>query len=171
MMTAGSRATALCVAAAAVWTASSARAQTWYRPDDGTVRYYGFTSVANTADQYGNEFIDVYGSQGGPTYSVVMSELLVNYVSAYDGVPVVTWNLGGATYGIPSGLRLWNPSANIWHQEVFVLGTDNNLYHQWNDVYGWSGWYSLGAPPGVSLCSSPSAVSWTGAFGVRPRCH
>ncbi len=56
------------------------------------------------------------------------------------------------------GLRAvaWGDS----HREVFALGTDLRLWHDWSDDnFSWSGWYSLGGP-NAGLCSASSAVSW-----------
>ncbi len=55
-------------------------------------------------------------------------------------------------------------SAIAWgmHREVFGLGTDYALYHQWSDDNStWSGWWPLYTPPSGALCTKPSAVSWS----------
>jgi len=65
-----------------------------------------------------------------------------------------TWtNLGGVTYNSPAAVG-WGT-----HREAFVIGTNNNLYHNYTDNQTWSGWQSLGAPTG-GICVSLSAVSW-----------
>jgi len=65
-----------------------------------------------------------------------------------------TWtNLGGATYNSPAAVG-WGT-----HREVFVISTDNNLYHNYTDDQTWSGWQILGSPQG-GICASLSAVSW-----------
>ena len=51
-------------------------------------------------------------------------------------------------------------SKGVGHLEIFVVGSDGAMYHNWQDVFAghssWSGWQSLG---GVCL-SGPGAASW-----------
>ncbi len=54
---------------------------------------------------------------------------------------------------VPTG-----PPLNV-HLDVFVRGTDNNIYHRWQFNSNWSAWDPMGAPPGGAT-SDPSAVSW-----------
>jgi hypothetical protein len=57
------------------------------------------------------------------------------------------------------GVLLSPPSAVCWAPnriDVFVVGTDNALWHRWWDGQSWGGWESLG---GV-LASPPVPVSW-----------
>ena len=51
-------------------------------------------------------------------------------------------------------------SKEVGHLEIFVVGSDGAMYHNWQDVFAghssWSGWQSLGG-----LClSGPGAASW-----------
>ena len=77
-----------------------------------------------------------------------------------------TWSaqdaLNGAMIGRAAAIG-WAP--NQWFPtrlEVFVQGTDHNLYRQWFDGQ-WRGWSALGGPLG----SSPTVASWgTGRLDV-----
>jgi hypothetical protein len=61
--------------------------------------------------------------------------------------------LGGVSQGAPA-TTTWDPGR----LDVFVRGSDNQLWHNW-DAGGWWGWEPLGAPPG-GLTSAPGAVAW-----------
>jgi hypothetical protein len=51
------------------------------------------------------------------------------------------------------------------HEEVFVRGTDGQVFHKWwVDGTGWSAWFPLGAPPG-GFQGAPSAI-WRGTAGA-----
>jgi len=135
---------------------SHAGAVTWTRFDNSTKPFNGWwPAVVRRNIGYTTDLIDVYtvSNDGGQTPMV--TKLSVDSENFPDGNPLDTTDLGGST--------LQPPSAVGWgtHQEVFVLGTDRRLWHNWNDGNGWFGWVPLGNPIGVSLCSPPSAVSWT----------
>ena len=61
--------------------------------------------------------------------------------------------LGGVSSGSPAATT-WGPGR----LDVFVRGSDNNLWHKWY-AGAWSGWESLGSPAG-GLGSDPAAVAW-----------
>ena len=69
-----------------------------------------------------------------------------------------TWSdwqpLGGATLKGPT-----IASRGVGRLDAFVLGLDNNVYIKNYANGAWSPWQSLGAPAGVTLVSSPDAVS------------
>ncbi len=90
-------------------------------------------------------------------YSVAQSDhsVWVNTVNSFTGV-VGGWHALG-------GVVLSSPSAVAWsnHREVFAIGTDSALYHDWSDDnVNFSGWNYIGHPSSTTLCSAPSAVSW-----------
>jgi hypothetical protein len=58
--------------------------------------------------------------------------------------------LGGASLGAPASAT-WGPGR----LDVFVRGTDSQLWHKWYQG-GWSGWEPLG---GI-LTSAPAATAW-----------
>jgi hypothetical protein len=97
----------------------------------------------------GYEIIDLY--------AVAQSDhsVWLNTINSFNGV-VNGWQaLGGVVLSTPSAVS-WNS-----HREVFALGTDSALYHNWSDDNAtFSGWNYIGHPPSVNLCSAPSAVSW-----------
>ncbi|HEY8679656.1 MAG TPA: glycosyl hydrolase family 18 protein [Candidatus Dormibacteraeota bacterium] len=63
-----------------------------------------------------------------------------------------TWYaLGGVSPASPAAASFSPDRA-----DVFVLGTDNGIWHGWRYGAAWSGWESLGG----SLTSGPGAVSW-----------
>jgi glucose/arabinose dehydrogenase len=65
-----------------------------------------------------------------------------------------TWeSLGGKVNGAVAATT-WGPSR----LDLFARGAGNDLVHKWW-VAGWSGWESLGSPPG-GLASAPAAVAW-----------
>jgi hypothetical protein len=54
------------------------------------------------------------------------------------------------------------PASITWglgRLDMFVRGADNSLWHTWY-TNRWSGWASLGAPPG-GAASEPAAVAWS----------
>ncbi|HXC34237.1 MAG TPA: hypothetical protein VNV43_00065, partial [Candidatus Acidoferrales bacterium] len=62
---------------------------------------------------------------------------------------------------VPVGAPGASANPNVPSREdIYYNGTDGNLYHQWWSNGMWSAWLSLGAPSGVKLLGSPSAVSW-----------
>ena len=62
--------------------------------------------------------------------------------------------LGGVARGAPA-VTTW-PGGRV---DVFVRGSDSNLWHKWS-AGSWSAWENLGAPPG-GLASDPGAVAWS----------
>ncbi|MEJ3750698.1 hypothetical protein WEI85_46520 [Actinomycetes bacterium KLBMP 9797] len=61
-------------------------------------------------------------------------------------------------------------------QEVFVIGTDNQVWHIWQRYSGdlfWSGWYSLGgyAILGVGLWNSAPTIAVIGGFDNLRYCN
>lgn len=62
------------------------------------------------------------------------------------------------------GQAIGGPAVTSWDKgrlDLFVVGTNNALYHKWYARrQGWQGWENLGAPQGIQLVGSPSAVSW-----------
>jgi hypothetical protein len=57
------------------------------------------------------------------------------------------------------GQLLGGPDATSWavdRVDVFVHGTDHQLFHKWGDGTTWSGW----EPQGGVLTSDPTAASW-----------
>jgi Protein of unknown function (DUF4232)/Repeat of unknown function (DUF346) len=62
--------------------------------------------------------------------------------------------LGGVVQGAPA-VTTWGGGR----VDVFVRGSDNNLWHTWNTP-SWSVWENLGAPPG-GLASDPGTVAWS----------
>jgi hypothetical protein len=62
--------------------------------------------------------------------------------------------LGGTSQGAPA-TSTWGPGR----LDVFVRGSDDQLWHKWY-AGGWAGWEPLGAPPG-GLTSDPGAVAWS----------
>ena len=66
---------------------------------------------------------------------------------------------GTAGYTSLGGTTPYGPAAVSWdgsRTDVFVIGTDNALYHRFKSGPNWSGWESLGG----ALTSSPAAVSF-----------
>jgi hypothetical protein len=62
--------------------------------------------------------------------------------------------LGGVSQGAPA-TSTWGPGR----LDVFVRGSDNQLWHNWY-ASRWFDWEPLGAPPG-GLSSDPAAVAWS----------
>jgi hypothetical protein len=57
------------------------------------------------------------------------------------------------------GILTSPPRAVAWgpnRLDLFVVGTDNAVWHKWWDGSSWGGWESLGG----SVFSEVSAVSW-----------
>ena len=74
---------------------------------------------------------------------------------------------GWSVWETLGGVLNSGPGVSSWAEgrlDVFALGTDNKLKHKWYiRGQGWfpnGPWENLGAPPGLSLTSDPSAVSW-----------
>jgi hypothetical protein len=82
--------------------------------------------------------------------------------------PPPTWhydNLGGSTVGDPD---LASDQAN--HENLFVRGTDNNLWQKWWTGSGWSEWQNLSALGGGKIAGGPGAVAMDpGRFDVAAR--
>jgi hypothetical protein len=143
--------------------APAGRAQAWQRLDNSTLPLNaGPPAVASWVFPNGAEYAHVYTVTSDHVFNTVVSTLVVN--SGLGGPPFTmgSVNLGGTTLYQPSALDLMNFDGTL-HQEVFIVqNTDGGLWRQWNDnSTGWSGWVSVGQPPG-GLCSTPSAVSWSG---------
>jgi hypothetical protein len=77
----------------------------------------------------------------------------------------VVWNHGWTSWlseigAPPPGIVVGSsPSVSSWaanRLDVFVLGTDNAIWHAWWDGTRWNAWESLGP----TILSSPAAVSW-----------
>lgn len=83
----------------------------------------------------------------------------------WDGARWSGWEpLGGVLSSDPGGVSWGPPDRRVGTQpalriDVFVLGTDNGIWHRWFDRTSWSGWEGLGVPS-MSLASAP-AVSAT----------
>jgi hypothetical protein len=94
---------------------------------------------------------DQLGAQHG-TISITHDAFGSPQVVALDGTGVsARWeSLGGV---LPAGAV-----ATSWgsHLDVFVRGTDQQLWHRSFDGTAWSNWEALGGPIG----SEPAAVSW-----------
>jgi hypothetical protein len=68
-----------------------------------------------------------------------------------------TEDLGGQSFFEPA-CCYEPPAAVSWGPgriDLFVRGTDSNLWHKWYSG-GWSGWENLGGP----IASAPTAASW-----------
>ncbi len=111
-------------------------------PAPGDGRCYGSRDVSSTVAVAGNGTAQnayVIGTNGGL------------YTKNIDGTPPFT-DLGGVSrYG---------PAAVSWgdgRADVFVVGTNSQLYHRFSDNGPWSGWEPLG---GV-LTSTPAALSFS----------
>ena len=70
------------------------------------------------------------------------------------------WNSTWASIGKPAALSDVSPVMSIGRMQdgrlvVFVLGSDYEIYQNWQNTAGdennWSGWVGFGAPPSVSL--------------------
>jgi hypothetical protein len=67
------------------------------------------------------------------------------------------------THGAPDGSVRWVSSPVVvpnqdGRMELFMVGTDGQLWHEWQTApnNGWSGWASLGSPPGRRLVGTPA---------------
>jgi hypothetical protein len=101
---------------------------------------------------------------------------LVVFVGAFDGtiwylpqLPGTSdWQPDWQSLGPPVGGTqgyLTSPSvATNWggRPELFVIGTDGGLWHNWQTAAGWNGWQSLGQPPGGGPLTDLSDVSGSG---------
>jgi hypothetical protein len=91
-------------------------------------------------DETGNLYLAHHSSTAGAIYRIT-------------GVGWQNWeSLGGVLASGPD-VSSWGPGR----LDVFVQGTDNQLWHRWWDANSWSDWEPLG---GV-LTSGPGAVSWS----------
>ncbi len=113
-------------------------------------RGYGFVSIGDFIRRYRVDVV-VRGPDGGV------------WTKWWDGAAWHGWDsLGGSVQDpqIPGGgVRDADPAAvsrAFSHVDVFVRGTDDQLYHRWWDNTQWSSWEALG---GV-LRSGPGASSW-----------
>ncbi len=118
----------------------------------------GFTET----DSSGNAFFSMTYPNGELEYRVVkvpLSGLDVNSLRASAGLPrppfpKVSWgSLGGVLTSKPA-VAAWSSNR----LDVFVRGTDGQLWHEWWNGSGWSGWQPLGGQlyPGTG----PAVASW-----------
>jgi GxGYxY sequence motif in domain of unknown function N-terminal/GxGYxYP putative glycoside hydrolase C-terminal domain len=150
------------IAVACVWTGAAygqdpINWHSWDNPGSGS----GFTN-GFAACSWGPNRLDVFGVQqsSGKVYHNWWNG------SAWQS----SWENRGNTVA-PVGAP--GASANVnfpSREDIYYNGTDGNLYHQWWSNGTWSAWLSLGAPSGVKLLGSPSALSWgAGRFDVFVR--
>lgn len=117
---------------------------------------------------YGGNFSTAYAPTGTHHVDNGVAKDEIYAINANGSVSVGTMTESGANLNFSGwtnlgGVVITPPTAIYWtgHREVFVVGTDNKLYHnQSNDGSTWSGWYWFNIPNNPQLCSSPSAVSW-----------
>lgn len=81
----------------------------------------------------------------------------------YDG--------GWSTWGTLGGILTSGPAVSSWgidSLDVFLRGGGSTQYHKWfaRPGPGWFGFDGLGAPPGLTLKSSPDSVSCTDLPGL-----
>jgi hypothetical protein len=66
----------------------------------------------------------------------------IQRIGSPPGAAVLGWN------------RLAVAANQDGHLEAFTVGGDGAIWHSWQEpAGGWSGWASLGAPPGVNFAS------------------
>jgi hypothetical protein len=98
------------------------------------------------------DIVDVFAIESGSR------QVLLREINATTGLADPWVQLGGVV-----DANNGEPTAVSWpgRREVFVLGTDHKLYRNFSMNGGaWNGWQFIGPSNNVTLCSSPSAVSW-----------
>ena len=95
-----------------------------------------------------------------PTYGQSIDKLYYD-LWVFAGRPGASWSgwkpMGGGLSGGPA-VSSWSADR----RDVFVLGTDNQLWHEFSNSggAGWSGWEPVGGSLSGALASDPAAVSW-----------
>jgi hypothetical protein len=141
----------------------------WHNSYNGFV-WSGWQSLGGdvlgnpTAVSYAPDQIDLFGV--GTDGNI--------YHKFWDGRVWSGWfsDIGAPPPGVASGASPTVSSSGSGQLEVFIRGTDNAIWCDFNDGYGWLGWESLGGdvlgnPAAVS--PTPTATSPTGTidlFGV-----
>lgn len=142
---------------------NSAATGSFRRYDNGNDNLVGWGFKTNSGltefDAAGRVLFDVQFPNGDKEYRVLkvdQSALDANLLRANAGLPrpvssSVGWlPLGGAFNSAPGA-----SSSGPNHQDVFVRGTDNHLWHNvWNGI-AWGSWVSLGG----TLSSAPAVVA------------
>jgi tyrosinase len=106
-----------------------------------------------------------------PTPRSVLDHHALGYSYDNEGPPVPRWeSLGGAGTGVVVG----GPGAKLetgGRLVVFARGTDNNIWHRWQVTRNgnWSGWESVGAPPGGATSDPDAALNDPGGLVVFAR--
>jgi hypothetical protein len=128
--------------------------QSWQNLGGGfTLDFFPAATFAGTA--VGTDIVDVYAVAAADGSLLVNSLRPINFASTWIG-----WtNLGPQCASSPTAV-VWPLANGSQHREVFVLGTDRALYHQYAESSVWTGWQFIGMPAGKTLCGDPSAVSW-----------
>lgn len=129
---------------------------TWANLGNAGVPLTGSPAVMNYASSDGvlYEHVFLQGSDGNL------------YLNAYSGSGWAWVNLGNG--GVPlSGTPVvitYPGSDGVQHENVFLLGSDGNLYLDYYDGHGWT-WVNLGNP-GVPLSGSPTVMNYPGSNGA-----
>ncbi|MGE3781957.1 MAG: hypothetical protein AB7H71_04360, partial [Alphaproteobacteria bacterium] len=111
--------------------------QDWPLPSSGQ----GMTSLAAIRDQEGCLAVVVLGAAGQTAQA------------ARQTSPGIGWSdwlgIGAPSVALSQPALMMNRDGSL---EIFALGSDGNLWHQWQSGATWgSGWFSLGSPgPGPS---------------------
>jgi hypothetical protein len=114
----------------------------------------------------------LFGSDSAPAIARAADGRLELFIVAND---LALWHMGQTAPGgswsgwnshhAPPGLKFQRmrpavaPGAD-GRLEIFVVGEDDALWHQWQTVANscWSAWYSHGAPPEAGLMGSPAVA-------------
>jgi uncharacterized protein YfiM (DUF2279 family) len=128
----------------------------WVNLGNGGVSLSGSPAAINYTGTDGvpHENVYVLGSDGNL------------YIAVYDGTAWSWVNLGNGGVALSGSLAVINfPGSNgLLHENVYVLGSDGNLYIAVYDGSAWS-WVNLDNG-GVALSGSPSVVNSSGQDGV-----
>lgn len=119
----------------------------------GAVALLAHSRPTASPDQIRDAIVNTGPSVTDPRNGVVRRRLDVAAArTRLTGAPAGSWGtLGGAVVG--------DPDAAAWggrRVDVFVRGTDDQLWHQWWDGTRWAAWEPLGG----RLTSAPTVVAW-----------
>jgi hypothetical protein len=116
----------------------------------------------NVSDDPWGPWQSLHGSSSD-SVELTLTNFSINYSFTVDTSGTMQVSDGGAWTAQPGPVLAGTPavgSSADGRLEVFAVGTDGQLYHQWQTAVGggWSGWFSHGNS-GAALAPSPAVGS------------
>ncbi len=145
-----------------------------YNPSSGAWSWVHLNNPGGVQFASNPDAINYYYAAGGSTFEdVYLTGSDGNLYDAQFNPSSSSWSwvhlnapVGVHLTGNPAVINYYWAAAGVTLEDVYMRGTDSNLYYDlYNPSPGSWTWYGLGAPSGVHLASNPAAITYYYAAG------